>query len=195
VQSSTRKLIEEAGYRSDLRYLEGKPLPSRRPKYKVQKPPEGLSSWNILKNHKRPIKVLNIDYPLQEFHTKILEVKTYVEILKSRFHFDWVIYALVESDTGNVRYVGKTCYLDRRIYDHWRLRFVDSSHRSLWLRTVPVFPFVRVLSIGCGEWDESEKYWIYVFKTLGENLTNLTEGGGRQTSYKAKQWHLRQILF
>lgn len=87
------------------------------------------------------------------------------------------IYALVDPDTGQPRYVGKS---DNPIYRFRRhLKDDSDTHKSRWIRTLlrnGKFPKLRVLqAVRFDEWQEAERYWIAQFRYC--ELTNSTEGG------------------
>lgn len=91
------------------------------------------------------------------------------------------IYALSEPDTGAVRYVGKTCDLKRRFWDHLDARF--NNRNCKWLRSLrkrglrPVMDVLEEFDDHDGRWEESERFYIAYFRFLGMRLTNQESGG------------------
>jgi hypothetical protein len=88
------------------------------------------------------------------------------------------IYALVDPQTNEVRYVGKT---KRTLRIRLRAHITDNpkhnTHKFNWIKKLKSFgfePIIIELEV-CNEnnWIEREKYWIQQYN----NLTNLTTGG------------------
>ena len=92
------------------------------------------------------------------------------------------IYSLIDPDTNEVRYIGKTSNIKRRYYEH-TTNIKSNSHKSNWIRNLHTDGKSPILNIieecNYGDWELREKYWISQFN----NLTNGTEGGedGRMT--------------
>lgn len=94
----------------------------------------------------------------------------------------WVIYALLDPLTGDVRYVGKTRKsVDARLRDHlFTARGAGHAHRDNWIRKLlpdGLEPKTKILEAGEGRgWQDRERYWISFYRKNGR-LTNQTEGG------------------
>jgi hypothetical protein len=90
-----------------------------------------------------------------------------------------IIYGLVDPETREVRYVGKTTDLRRRLYDH--LRATDESYRGRWIRSLlakGVTPATVILAdVPDDDWQQAERDWIAHFETGGARLTNGSDGG------------------
>jgi len=92
------------------------------------------------------------------------------------------IYSLIDPDTNEVRYIGKTSNIKRRYYEH-TTNIKSNSHKSNWIRKLHTDGKSPILNIieecNYGDWELREKYWISQFN----NLTNGTECGedGRMT--------------
>ena len=90
------------------------------------------------------------------------------------------IYALLDSRTGRVRYVGKSDDPDRRMREHCRGDRVN-SHKDRWLAQLKregLWPVLQVLEeVPYDEWQERECSWIAFYRDAGEPLTNMTLGG------------------
>jgi hypothetical protein len=92
------------------------------------------------------------------------------------------IYGLVDPRNGELRYIGKTYSMQRRLWQHTsRPR---NSHIGSWIKSLKnegvspeifcleEFDFNDVLS-----WQESERFWIETLKFYGARLTNMMGGG------------------
>lgn len=109
------------------------------------------------------------------------------------------IYTLNDPDTGKIRYVGKADDPLKRFKDHLRDRTIN--HRTNWIKSLASAdkrPVLEILDeVPKTEWEFWEKEYIRVFRMIGMNLVNSTEGGeapmsGRksslQTRTKLKNW-------
>ena len=91
------------------------------------------------------------------------------------------IYTLTDPNTSEVRYVGKTNNLRRRMYLHIAETKTSKTHKANWIKSLidkNQKPVMDVLEI-CNEddWVFLESYWISQFRCWGFNLCNLTNGG------------------
>ena len=104
---------------------------------------------------------------------------------------DCNIYVLVDPRTGLIRYVGKTV---RSLDDRLRGHLADAKRRSTrrvarWINTLlrdglrPEICSIEVVSSG-GDWVEREKYYIKLYRDMGNDLTNLSDGGEGLSGYK-----------
>lgn len=92
------------------------------------------------------------------------------------------IYGLLDPITREIRYVGKTVNLKRRIKEHLSPSETKSkSHKNEWIKSLarnglkPAFRILQEVSID--DWQEAEKFHIKKAKSRGHRLTNTTEGG------------------
>lgn len=92
------------------------------------------------------------------------------------------IYTLVDPITHEVRYVGKTVNLSKRMYQHTYLKC--ATHTSKWIKSLSEFPQVVIVDEVTNDWEEAEKFWISYFKFMGANLTNLKSGGDSPHGWK-----------
>lgn len=102
------------------------------------------------------------------------------------------IYALVDPDTHEIRYIGQTAYPKRRFSYHTRLSCNQgSTHRQTWLRSLigagkqPVMVILEETDTS----DQREMYWIDQGRKAGLRLTNTADGGvsmGHLTRAKSK---------
>lgn len=89
------------------------------------------------------------------------------------------IYALLDPRDNQIRYIGKTKDLDKRIVEHLKLK--EKTYKNNWLKSIIALglkPKTKILEIVDDDvWQEREKYFIKYHKDLGCRLTNMTEGG------------------
>jgi group I intron endonuclease len=115
----------------------------------------------------------------------------------------FLIYALCEPDTGAIRYIGKSSSGLKRARAH---EYAGNLKRSKglcrnWivsLHNKGLRPLAEVVEYHTNHADliEAEKFYISYFRSLGFNLTNMTDGGegcpGRKLSKEARE-RLRQV--
>jgi hypothetical protein len=95
----------------------------------------------------------------------------------------FLVYALIDPRSGEVRYIGKSSCGLKRPKHHWTHKSLreSSDHCHNWVRSVlkqRSTPEVEVLEEACAELlNEAEVFWIGYFKMIGANLTNQTPGG------------------
>lgn len=96
-------------------------------------------------------------------------------------HCHVVIYGLVDPNTQQIRYVGKTRQkVSSRLSAHLRER--SKCHRLNWIKSLQdrgQKPEIIILEeiFGAWPWEESERYWIAHGRAEGWPLTNNTSGG------------------
>ena len=103
------------------------------------------------------------------------------------------IYALSDPRTQEIRYVGKTCDLKRRYWDHIGSR--SKNHNGHWLRSLralnlrPIMETLEEFDDHDERWEESERFYIAYFRFLGMRLTNQESGGvaGKLASEETKR--------
>ena len=115
-----------------------------------------------------------------------------------------VIYVLRDPRTEQVRYVGYTTNLSRRIKDHRRKQAHrhNNSYRYNWLMQLyglGLEPIVEVIDEcpATSEWQQQEQFWIAYFRAIGAPLTNLTDGGEGNIGFKPTPEfieHMRQCF-
>lgn len=93
----------------------------------------------------------------------------------------WVVYALLDPRTSEIRYVGVT-HRTVRLTEHLsKARRGERTYRSTWVRSLlglGLEPTVSILESGAGPaWPEREAFWIAECRKAGCNLTNATDGG------------------
>lgn len=91
-----------------------------------------------------------------------------------------VVYGLIDPRTGQLRYIGKSTHLKRRLNVHNRAH--GTGHRANWLRelvTAKLQPDVVVLESFESEEAayQAEIEWIGMAKSWGAKLTNHATGG------------------
>jgi group I intron endonuclease len=107
----------------------------------------------------------------------------------------FIIYALRDSETGDIRYIGKSVKGIVRPKEHWRRRYepkYSTIHVYRWLRKCTNPPLIEVLE-ECqtkAELSIREQVWIAVYSATGR-LTNMTKGGegtiGRRHSEETRR--------
>lgn len=93
------------------------------------------------------------------------------------------IYKLIDPETMEVRYIGKTCRsLSHRLYYHIKeAKKGVKTYKCNWIRSlinkgkIPIIKLVKIVT--SGYWQHWEKLYITKYKKLGHRLSNATEGG------------------
>lgn len=91
------------------------------------------------------------------------------------------IYALCEPETGKIRYVGKSNTPKTRLGTHLSGSSKHRSHLGHWLKLLVSLgkkPIVEIIDeVPNTQWEFWEREYIRVFRALGMDLVNTTEGG------------------
>lgn len=94
------------------------------------------------------------------------------------------IYALSSSlDPERYRYIGKTEQtLDKRLRDHiyQAKNKKNKDYKSNWIKSQIKRGDIIIIELDevpYEKWEEAERAYIRLFKSLGANLTNIAEGG------------------
>lgn len=89
------------------------------------------------------------------------------------------IYALIDPETNEIRYIGKANNPEQRYKRH--LRQSDDTYKQRWindLKSRELKPILHIIEeIPFEQWEEREKYWIAFYQAQGNHLTNTHEGG------------------
>lgn len=106
------------------------------------------------------------------------------------------IYALIDPKSDEIRYIGYTKNLGRRLSGH--LTDKSSTHKTNWIKSLikkKQRPLIEIID----EVSESEKnfweqHYISLYKSWGVRLTNSTEGGdgGGRLGKKSKKSSLKK---
>ena len=109
------------------------------------------------------------------------------------------IYKLIDPITNNVRYVGKTTNLVRRLNAHINRSKKNKYHSARWVNSLlekGLKPEISIIE-ECNEnnWEEREIYWISYYREHFD-LTNILDGGGHSPSYGrlGKPWSDEQRM-
>lgn len=90
------------------------------------------------------------------------------------------IYCLKDPTTGDVRYIGQTNRLKRRLAAHLRESAKESNHLGNWLRSLkgekPVLTVLHEVAEN-ESWQEEERRYIFIARGMGVDLVNSTDGG------------------
>lgn len=111
-----------------------------------------------------------------------------MQILPENKHFA-TIYSLSCPITHNVRYIGKTYNIIRRIKEH--LICNEKSYRVHWIKNLKkkgLTPSIDIIDVV--PYDESnfwEQHYISLFKSWGFKLVNSTEGGDGTIGFKHRE--------
>lgn len=87
------------------------------------------------------------------------------------------IYGLLDPETKEVRYIGKSNRPQRRLIRH--LREERNNHKCNWLKSLNGSSpeLIIIDEVINSEWEFWESFYIELFRSWGFNLTNSTEGG------------------
>lgn len=93
------------------------------------------------------------------------------------------IYALLDPDTRDVHYIGKTDDMAKRLKNHLQPAALKiRCRRTSWLKGLlkkgkkPLM--VMLEEVEQEHWKQKECYWIAFYRALGAHLMNTAEGGG-----------------
>ena len=91
------------------------------------------------------------------------------------------IYALLDPDTLEVRYIGKSINPEKRFTVHICRSSAPDSYRKRWLKkllTAGKRPVLRIIEeVPIESWVERERFWIADYRSRGARLVNSTSGG------------------
>lgn len=91
------------------------------------------------------------------------------------------IYALNDPTSGRTRYIGKSKKPRDRFSKHLNRSRRETNHRANWinsLRNIGQEPVLEILDeVPEVEWEFWEREWIQLYRVLGFDLVNSTEGG------------------
>jgi len=92
------------------------------------------------------------------------------------------IYCLKDTEE-NIRYIGKTTNIKRRLYSHIAEATRSKTNRYVhnWIKSLlknKQKPIIEIIEI-CNEsnWIEKEQYWIKYYRNIISNLCNSCDGG------------------
>lgn len=97
-----------------------------------------------------------------------------------------ITYIYGISHNGVIRYIGKSNYPRRRLYQH--INEKSNKHKYNWLQSIiknNEEPIMEIIDeVPEEEWEFWEQYWILQFKCWGFKLLNATIGGEGAIGYK-----------
>lgn len=104
------------------------------------------------------------------------------------------IYCLKDPNTGDVRYIGRTNNLKKRLKDHLRLSSKKKNHLGCWLKGLASrqeTPILVVLHKVTRDesWEEEERRYISCARALRMDLVNTTDGGEGASGYRHSSSH------
>lgn len=91
------------------------------------------------------------------------------------------IYALLDPDTDEVRYIGKTNDLNKRMSGHCRTDQKSKTHKAKWINKLiasgktPKMLVIEECTLDT--WEEVECRWIAHYRAVNKRLTNIADGG------------------
>jgi len=108
------------------------------------------------------------------------------------------IYVLIDPKSNQIRYVGKTTDINRRLRRHISERFLHDSYKDRWVRKLVddnILPEIEIIDeVNKSNWCYWEKFYISYFNYLGFSLTNGTKGGDEPPSTKGRKHTLESKL-
>jgi group I intron endonuclease len=108
------------------------------------------------------------------------------------------IYILIDPQSKQIRYVGKTTDINRRLRRHISERFLHDSYKDRWIRKLidnNFLPQIEVIDVVSKfDWGYWEKFYISYFKYIGCDLTNGTVGGDEPPTTKGRKHTIESKL-
>lgn len=108
------------------------------------------------------------------------------------------IYVLIDPESNQIKYVGKTTDITRRFRRHISERFLHDSYKDRWVRKLVdngVVPEIEIVDeVDKSNWIYWEKFYISYFKYIGCLLTNGTVGGDEPPSTKGRKHTIESRL-
>ena len=92
------------------------------------------------------------------------------------------IYSLKDPSTYQVKFIGKTIDVKRRLKEHTKpYNLKTNSLKNNWLKHIiglGLYPIMEILDeCDKSNWEERERYWINYYRELGFDLKNMTNDG------------------
>lgn len=89
------------------------------------------------------------------------------------------IYALIDPNTQQIRYIGKSNDPTMRLYRH--LREKQHTYKNMWIKSLKdkgLTPEIQIIEeVLIEQWQERERYWIAFYRAQGLDIANGTDGG------------------
>lgn len=110
------------------------------------------------------------------------------EIACKNFSKKFLIYALCEPETNDVRYIGRSCKGLRRARASAKEN-IKNAYKSNWINTLlkqGLKPDIKVICYANSKEElyDLEMFWIKEARLLFPNLTNISDGGLDQNPFK-----------
>lgn len=109
---------------------------------------------------------------------------------------NFIVYALLEPNTLEIRYVGKSCSGLSRVRQHFNPSQLNSKNKkSNWLKSLlnkNLYPQVKILDYANNKITLSELEIFHIKKHKSERLLNMTDGGdghGYKRKQKVRAWN------
>jgi hypothetical protein len=109
-----------------------------------------------------------------------------------------IIYGLHDPRDGKLRYVGQTSVCPTsRLRKHISTAKRSQTHCAYWIRQLlsnDLRPDMKIIEqVKMERRAERERYWIAYYRSLGCDLTNLTDGGEGMNGFKHTEETKRQL--
>lgn len=108
-----------------------------------------------------------------------------MQVSKDLYNGSAFIYALVDPRDQQVRYIGKTIHVNKRLKQH--LKDKCKSYKTHWIKNLSandLLPlFVLLDEVEHNSWDFWERHYISLYRSWGFNLTNANFGGDGVMQY------------
>jgi hypothetical protein len=106
------------------------------------------------------------------------------------------IYALLDPDTDEVRYIGKADNPNKRLRRHLGFFEPTATYKQNWLKSLiskQQQPSIKILEeVDKEDWQDAERKWIKHYREQGARLTNKASGGNGGWNGLSEEGRLRK---